>query len=106
MERNTYYIQMHPNMMRITNVKLDDNTIQYGVRATPEEKLELEKRMDEVQRDDASPSLLLERVHDEYLEEDAKAGLNMETKQLFQKIYELGTPETKKFLEEQGMATF
>ncbi|WP_240375779.1 hypothetical protein [Bacillus piscicola] len=103
MERTTYYVQLHPTLTRISSVKPDDNTIQYTIKATPAEKLELEKRLDAAEHEDVTPSLVLERVHDEPKEDRAKSELNVETKKLFEKIYELGTPETKRFFQQQGI---
>ncbi|MGY4690541.1 hypothetical protein [Salibacterium sp. K-3] len=104
MERRTYYVELDQPMMGITDVKTDENTIQYEIHATPEEKHELEKLLNRVQNEGISGSDILERVHDETKAERAKREMKTELKDLYGKIYELGAPETRTFFRSQGLA--
>ncbi|MFZ4453398.1 hypothetical protein [Salibacterium aidingense] len=103
MERRTYYVELEQPMMGISDVKTSENTIQYEIQATPKEKHELEKLINEVQNEDISGAGILERVHDETKAEEAKNEMKTEMKKLYQKIYELGSPETQDFFKQYGL---
>ncbi|SDI53489.1 hypothetical protein [Alteribacillus bidgolensis] len=103
MERNTYYVQLEPSIMGISEVKTSENTIQYEINATLKEKQTLEKKMNAVQKEDLSGGQILARVHDESKADHAKNEMQTEMKELYQKIYELGTPATRELFEELGI---
>ncbi|SFM03072.1 hypothetical protein [Salibacterium qingdaonense] len=103
MERLTYYVELEQPMMGITDIKTSENTIQYEIHATPNEKHELEKMINKVQHEELSGTDIMARVHDETKADQAKHEMKTEMQELYQKIYELGAPETKEFFRSQGL---
>ena len=103
MEKQTYYVNLHPiSMDTISNVKVDDPAlIQYEIEATEGELKELQHLLTEVQAHDMQLRNLFSFRHftEEYSDEDRnefQEGLN----QVYEQIYKLGTPETKRIVEE------
>ncbi|MBB6450635.1 hypothetical protein HNR44_002625 [Geomicrobium halophilum] len=98
MEKNTYYVNLNPTSMEdITTSKINDHElIEYSIEATPEERDELQELMLNVQTHDMELKDLFSFRHfnEDFTSADSERfqhGLN----EVYKKIYELGTEETK-----------
>lgn len=100
MQKKRYYVEMEQSSMGISEVQTGENTIQYAVDVTPEEKEELEKQIDEVKHEDPSGGEIIARAVDERNADAAKDKMQMKMDNLYKKIFEVGTAETKDFIRE------
>lgn len=106
MKKQKYYVNLHQlSMDAISPVKIPDPAlIQYEIEATPEELQQMEFVLEETQSHDMELRNLFTLRHfdDNLADEDRnefQSGLN----KVFEMIYKLGTPETKRQIEEIGL---
>ncbi len=92
-------------MDTISDVKIDDSTlIQYEIEATPEELENLQHLLTETQAHDMElRNLFTFRHYDDKLADDDRKEFQNGLTHTFQRLYELGTPETKQRIEEIHM---
>ncbi|WP_078395268.1 hypothetical protein [Shouchella patagoniensis] len=102
-EKQLYYVNLNPiSMDTISNVRVDDGQlIEYEISATETEKKELESFIHKVHTHDVELGNLFSFKHFDDLSADAdkdeyQTGMN----DIFDKIYQLGTPETKAIIKE------
>ncbi|WP_209124066.1 hypothetical protein [Alkalihalobacillus sp. BA299] len=103
MKKEVYYVNLNPiSMDNISRTPVQDGQmIEYEIEASDEQYRELQELLKEVQAHDLELSDLFTFKHfnEEFAEADRREtqrGLN----QIYRKIYELGTPQTKQALEE------
>ncbi|SDH43371.1 hypothetical protein SAMN05192534_105145 [Alteribacillus persepolensis] len=103
MEKQTYYVNLNPiSMDDVSPVRIPDSTlIQYEIEATPEELENLRFLLNETQDHDIEASNLFSFEHfDESITETDQHEYQRGMDKVFDTIYELGTPETKKLIKE------
>ncbi|MFD2703861.1 hypothetical protein [Salibacterium lacus] len=103
MDKQTYYVNLNPiSMDDVSRVKIpDSNMIQYEIEADPEELKSLDVLLNETQAHDLeSRNLFTFRHFDESIEETDRHEFQRGMDHVLEKIYELGTPETKQKIEE------
>ncbi|SDB83956.1 hypothetical protein [Shouchella lonarensis] len=103
MEKQLYYVNLNPiSMDTISNVRVNDGQlIEYEIEATEEEKKDFEKLLHEVNRHDVELGNLFSFRHFDETASDTdkneyQAGLN----DVYDRLYELGTAETKAKVKE------
>ncbi|MGY4690542.1 hypothetical protein [Salibacterium sp. K-3] len=103
MEKKTYYVNLNPiSMDDISRMKIpDSNLIQYEIEADEEELEQLDFLLGETQDHDLeSRNLFTFRHFDESIEETDRHEFQRGMDHVLQKIYDLGTPETKQKMRE------
>lgn len=100
MQKKRYYVEMEQSGMGLSEVQTGENTIQYAVDVTPEEKEKLEKQIDEIKHENASGGEIVARAVDERNADAAKNKMQEKMDNLYIMIFEFGTPETKDFIHE------
>lgn len=102
-EKHLFYVNLNPiSMDSISTMRVHDGQlIEYEIAATAAEKEELERLIDEVHKHDVELSNLLTFKHFDELTADAdkdeyQTGLN----DVFDRLYQLGTDETKQQITE------
>ncbi|MDA3129896.1 hypothetical protein ACFPTR_01245 [Aliibacillus thermotolerans] len=106
MKKQKYYVNLHPlSMDAISTVKIPDPAlIQYEIEATPEERDQLEFVLAETQKHDMElRNLFSFRHYDDVIADEDRNEFQSGLNQVFDMIYELGTPETKQQLREIGL---
>ncbi|MFC5713272.1 hypothetical protein ACFPU1_10780 [Thalassorhabdus alkalitolerans] len=99
MEKETYYVALDQAMLGLYNVKTDENTIQYEVRVTPDERKELEDLLSTLKDHDVEPHQIGQPFHETKADNEKKEFQERDAK-LYQKIYDYGTEETKQVIGE------
>ncbi|TMW73395.1 hypothetical protein [Alteribacter natronophilus] len=104
--KKKYYIQLNPiSMDFISDVSIADgsNGYEYEIEATEEEITELQDALQHAQAHDSDEQSLLSFHHyqDEFADHDRREYRD-ELTDIFRKLYQLGTPKTKKAIEEIG----
>ncbi|WP_336511419.1 hypothetical protein [Alteribacter salitolerans] len=100
--KKTYYINLNPASMDfISEIKVPESGYQYEIEASEEEIEELQDLLTVTQAHDSDERNLLTFRHfdDDFADHDRREyqeGLS----EVFQAIYDLGTPETKQAIEE------
>ncbi|PYZ98208.1 hypothetical protein CR205_06330 [Alteribacter lacisalsi] len=102
--KKKYYIQLNPiSMDFISDVKIEDGSAgyQYEVEADEEEITELQDMLTIAQAHDSDERNLLSFRHfDDQSADHDRMEYREELNAIFQKMYELGTPPTRKAIEE------
>ncbi|KGA97691.1 hypothetical protein AJ85_06000 [Alkalihalobacillus alcalophilus ATCC 27647 = CGMCC 1.3604] len=103
MEKQKYYINLNPiSMDDISPTKIGDGQlIEYEIEATETEKKDLANLLHEVQKHDLELSNLFSFEHFD----QSKTDIDQEEYQkgmddVYEALYRLGTPETKRIIEE------
>ncbi|MBB6450634.1 putative NADH-flavin reductase [Geomicrobium halophilum] len=100
MERKKYYITLDQAMMGISDVKTDDNKIQYEIEATEREKEVIGDLLEKIESEDVEGQEILVRPFNEEAADKDKEMMGKEMQQLFSYIYDLGTKQTRSFIEQ------
>ncbi|SDI53454.1 hypothetical protein [Alteribacillus bidgolensis] len=106
MSKQKYYVNLNPiSMDDVSPVKIPDSTlIQYEIEATPEELEQLDTLLNETQDHDMEIRNLFSFRHfDESMTETDQHEYQHGMDKIFDMLYELGTPETKKQIKELHM---
>ncbi|MFB5664217.1 hypothetical protein ACE4RR_20760 [Alteribacillus sp. HJP-4] len=86
---------MEQSSMGLTDIQTPDNTIQYEIQATPEERKEIEALIEDIQQEDATSKKIINRALDERNADQAKNHQQEKLDKLYRKIHELGPDKTK-----------
>ncbi|MCM3761154.1 hypothetical protein M3212_10210 [Alkalihalobacillus oceani] len=99
MTRETYYVSVDMSILSISKTKTPENVVQYEIRATEQEKDELYALLDEVGDHDFEPQQVFGHPFDERASDAEKDQTQKELRQVYERIYQLGTEETRKVLD-------
>ncbi|MGO4887002.1 hypothetical protein ACJ2A9_04520 [Anaerobacillus sp. MEB173] len=102
MEKKRYYITMNTELLGIREEKIPDmHLIQHEIEATEDELEELKKMLIETKDEDMVISdFFLHPLNEGFAEHD-RNDFEEDFQKLHEMIYQLGTPETKRKLENQ-----
>ncbi|WEG16361.1 hypothetical protein PQ478_17905 [Alkalihalophilus pseudofirmus] len=98
MERERYFVSVDMPVLSITKTETPDNLIQYEIYATPDEKDEIHALLESVSNQDFEPQQIFERPFQERKADNEKDHTQKEIRVLYEKLYALGSPETKEVL--------
>ncbi|GAK13469.1 hypothetical protein [Geomicrobium sp. JCM 19039] len=99
MEREKFYVTLDQSMLTLSDIKVDDNTIQYEVLVTPEERHKLESTLIAIQNHDLEGGDVLTFFNERKADRDKEATEN-EIGSLYALLQQYGTKETKDLLAE------
>ncbi|WP_018923342.1 hypothetical protein [Salsuginibacillus kocurii] len=102
MRREKYFVTVDMPLLGISDVKTEDNSIQYEIEATHEEKEEIKDLLDALQEQDIEFQQIFGHPFDEPASDEEKSDAQFRVEKLYQRIYDLGTDETKHTLKEMG----
>ncbi|SDJ12028.1 hypothetical protein [Natribacillus halophilus] len=100
MERKTFYVTLDQAMMGISEVKTEDNKIQYEIRVTENEKEELEQLLGRIEGEDMEAQEILIRPFNEEAADEDKEETSGDIQKLYSYLYDFGTERTRSFLEQ------
>ncbi|MFB4165965.1 hypothetical protein ACE1TI_19735 [Alteribacillus sp. JSM 102045] len=106
MDKQIYYVNLNPiSMDDVSKVKIPDSSlIQYEIEATPEELEQLDFLLNETQDHDMEiQNLFTFRHFDESTTETDRHEYQSGMDKIFDMLYQLGTPETKKQIKDLHM---
>ncbi|WP_245628177.1 hypothetical protein [Shouchella shacheensis] len=100
MSRERYFVTVDMSMLRISDVKTPDNTIQYEIYATDNEVDKIKALLEQIKSEDFQQQEILQRPFQEGKADKDKEVFQNELQELYQVIYDLGTVETKRVVGE------
>ncbi len=100
MERERYYVSVDMPVLSISKTKTPENLVQYEIYATEREKDKLYAMLNEVSEDDFEPQQVFGRPFDEKAADEEKDQTQKEIRQVYEYVYQLGSDETKKILND------
>lgn len=109
MEKKTYYVTIHSGGMTgevREQPDLNDSFYDFEISATPEEIQRLESLFEEAHREDAQTFV---DAHIPLVPRDNfgnSEAFDQKLKRVYQMIYDLATPETKRKMEQTGVVGF
>ncbi|WP_100373862.1 hypothetical protein [Bacillus sp. FJAT-45037] len=98
MERERYYVSVDMPVLSISKTETPDNMIQYEIYATEKEKDKIHAKLESISDRDFEPQQIFERPFHERTADNEKDYTQKEIRNLYEMLYELGTPETKEVL--------
>ncbi|WP_134687157.1 hypothetical protein [Brevibacillus migulae] len=103
MEKKKYYLSIHssPNTWEVREGG-EDSTFDFEIEATPDEKKQLEDLFTSANDDDFRSYLHGHLLFTDVEDQDHEA-YDHTLNELYHKIYEFGTPETKQKMEQMGI---
>ncbi|QQK75575.1 hypothetical protein HUG15_08255 [Salicibibacter cibarius] len=100
MERKKYYITLDQAMTGISEVKTEDNKIQYEIRVTEREKEQIQQLLERINEEDVEPQEILLRPFNEDAADRDKEKMGEDMQKLYSYLYDYGTERTRAFLEQ------
>lgn len=95
MNRERYYVTVDMSMMKISETKIPDNTIQYEIYANNEEVDKINALIEQIKSEDFRQEEIFQRPFQEGKADEDKETTDNELQELYTIIYDLGTIETK-----------
>lgn len=100
MSRERYFVTVDMAMLKISDMKLPDNTIQYEIYATNKEVDQIQALIDQISSEDFRQEEVFQRPFEEKKADDDKERTDNELQELYTIIYDLGTIETKEIVKD------
>ncbi|AXF57647.1 hypothetical protein [Salicibibacter kimchii] len=100
MERMKYYITLDQAMTGISEVKTEDNKIQYEIRVTEREKEHIQQLLERINAEDVEPQEIIGRPFNEDAADRDKEQMGDDMQKLYGYLYDYGTEQTRSFLEQ------
>ena len=103
LNKKTYYISIHSNEIR--EVSIPDSDKEYEILATPENIKEIEILMRKQEQSSGDAVEYLAKPFHELGADEKRAEYDSSLKEIYKKIYELGTAKTREELKHIGPFT-
>ncbi|WP_280768507.1 hypothetical protein [Salipaludibacillus daqingensis] len=101
MNNKLIYVTLHTgSYLELQPVKPDSRTIHYEVKVNEHDQYKLEKLITKMNSKDVMQEHIFVRPFDELADDRDKETLKTDVSELFEMIYQLGTEETKKKMDE------
>ncbi|QDI92753.1 hypothetical protein EPH95_17460 [Salicibibacter halophilus] len=100
MERKLFYITLDQAMTGISEVRTEDNKIQYEIRVTEREKEQIQQLLERINEEDVEPQEIIARPFNEDAADRDKEQMGEDMQKLFGYLYDYGTEKTRSFIEQ------